>query len=237
MKFYITERGELSHQLSIAEKTMNNSKPEDALLAISKNINNLNLQNFLLKFQNKIIFHATITGFGGTMIEPGVCDWKESIYNLNQLIEKGFPTKQIVLRIDPIIPTDKGIEVAKQVILACPNEVKRIRFSFIDGYKNISNHLPWNTFHAPIEQQNKALNMLYNNIGDKYLEACGEPQLKENTGCISIRDYDILGLPYPQIIFKKQRKGCLCLNTKTEILKKQKCPNGCKYCYYNLGDK
>jgi DNA repair photolyase len=235
MNFYITERGELSYQLKTAEKIMNNSN--NPLLAITKNINNIDLQNFLLKFQNRIILHSTITGFGGTNIEPGVCEWSESIDNLNKLINKGFPPTQIVLRVDPIIPTEKGIEVAKQVILSCPKEIKRIRFSFIDGYKNIINLLPWDTFHAPLEFQKKTLDMLYNTIEDKELEACGEPQLKENTGCISIKDYNILNLKYPELItYKKQRKGCLCLNTKTEILKKQKCPNGCKYCYYNLGN-
>ena len=237
MQFYVTERGELAYQLKRANDVLKvKYRSGDALLAISKNADNEKLHEFLLQHQAYTIFHATITGFGGSMAEPGAPKYQDALQGIQTLIDKGFPAEQIVLRIDPIIPTDKGINLAKVVLQQCPENIQRIRFSFIDGYKNIKGYLPWNSFHAPQEQQMKAMEMLYELQGNRSLEACGEPQLKENMGCISPKDYEILGLPVPAPSLKGQRKGCLCLGNKQEILTKpQKCPNGCIYCYYNLG--
>jgi len=236
MRFFITERGDLSHQLEAAKSRLRSEyQPGDALLAISKNADNAKLREFLVKAKAFTVFHATVTGFGRTKAEPGVSKPSAVIDGIKALIKAGFSAEQIVLRIDPIIPTQKGIETAKAVIEACPSGIKRIRFSFIDGYAGIKPFLPWSGFHAPKENQDAALAMLYSAANGRSLEACGEPGLKENQGCISPKDYQILGLPIPEQTLKGQRKGCLCLGNKTEILTKPKrCPNGCIYCYYSL---
>jgi len=236
-KFFITERGEIAYQLrDAAFRFVANATSDDALMVITKCINNEELQHFLVDMKVRTIVHATITGFGGSFVEPGVCSPPEAVEGIYNLIHMGFPASQIVLRVDPIIPTDRGIATAMEVVDMCPAAVGRIRFSFIDGYPGIKETLPWKTFHSPIECQEKAITALYKHAGDRTLEACGEPQLKYNQGCISNIDYDILGFPRPLEMRKGQRKGCMCLGTKTELLTKPvKCPNGCIYCYYNLG--
>ena len=239
MKFFITERGELAHQLKQADQRLTQQfNTGDALLAISKNANNPKLHDFLLKHQSYTIFHATITGMGGSIIEPGVPHFSKCIDGLHSLIKKGFPAEQIILRIDPIVPTEKGIQTARAVLQACPEEIKRIRFSFIDQYRHttfVNQHLPWQTFHAPKDRMDAGLSMLKEEAHGRSLEACGEPSLSENKGCISPTDYQILGLPTPPPSRKGQRAGCLCLGNKTELLTKPaRCPNHCRYCYYNL---
>jgi len=236
MRFFITERGDLSYQLEAAKARLRTEfQPGDALLAISKNADNAKLREFLVKAKAFTIFHANVTGFGGTKAEPGVSKPSTVLDGIKALIKAGFPAEQIVLRIDPIIPTPKGIETAKTIIEACPSGIKRIRFSLIDCYEWLKPSLPWTSFHAPKENQQAALAMLYSAANGRSLEACGEPGLKENQGCISPKDYQILGLQIPEQTFKGQRKGCLCLGNKTEILVKPKrCPNGCFYCYYRL---
>lgn len=237
MKFFCTERGELRYQLKAAQQRLQAEfTPGDAVLAISKNADSPELHEFLLHWKSACIFHATITGFGGTRVEPGVSKPEETLKGLNALIQKGFPAEQIVLRIDPIVPTPRGIQTAINVIKGAPREIRRIRFSFIDGYGGIKGYLPWDSFHAPQEAQDAALSALYAEADRRTLEACGEPQLKENRGCISSRDYEILSLPIPPETRKGQRKGCMCLGNKTELLTKPRCcPNGCLYCYYALG--
>ena len=70
----------------------------------------------LVENKNKCILHVTCTGMGGSKIEPLVPP-KETTYNrVVELIDKGFPVEQIVLRVDPIIPTEKGITTAISVI-------------------------------------------------------------------------------------------------------------------------
>lgn len=234
--FWITERGEISYQLEYAKSKLEKEfKTGDALLIITKNIDNKDLSDFLLDVRRITILHVTITGYGGSLLEPGVSIPFKTISALNKLIENGFPVEQIVLRIDPIIPTKIGMWFVEQIIKLSNKNINRLRFSFIDNYKHVNNLLNWQCFNAPLQNQNMALKRLYFLWEDKYLEACGELSLRENTGCISVRDYDILGMKRPEIIeLKGQRKSCMCLSTKKELLVKQKCPNKCVYCYYNL---
>ena len=247
MQFFITERGELNSQLDHAQNEIQQRYTKgDALLAISKNANSTNLHNFLLRHKDYTIFHATITGYGGTKIERGAPTPETAINGIKQLIEKGFPAKQIVLRIDPIIPTEKGINKAISLINSIPQGIKRIRISFIDNYPHI-NGLPFESFHAPLQQRTKAIKKLqetlpsasHENIQSNKcisLEACGEPGI-QSYGCISERDFEILGLNQPNSSRKGQRKDCSCFSQKTEILiKPQRCSNGCLYCYYKLGN-
>jgi len=239
MKFFVTERGDVSYQIDAAETKLRQLyNPGDALLAISKNVTCPSLRAFLIRHRQYTIFHATITGYGGTDTEPGVMSYKASMVALNNLILEGFPPSHIVLRVDPIIPTEDGIALAWRVIEACPTQINRIRFSFIDGYDNAKRIIPWTSFHAPKEYIDRAMDMLLyaNKIRGGSIEACGEDTLKQNVGCISSIDYGILNLPVPTIDTKNQRKGCKCLANKTELLSKPlHCPNGCVYCYYRLG--
>lgn len=238
MKFFITERGEIAYQLDTAISNLKRQFQQgDALMVVTKCINNMELRNFLISEKAHTIVHATITGFGGSFLEPGVHSPTEAIGGVVNLIEMGFPVDRIVLRVDPIIPTERGIETAMKVVNLCPASVRRIRFSFIDGYPGIKGYLPWKTFHSPKENQAKAIKALLTHAGHRTIEACGEYGLSMNQGCISNVDYDILNLSRPiSVQLKGRRKGCLCVGTKTEILvKPAKCPNGCIYCYYNLG--
>ena len=136
-----------------------------------------------------MIIHATITGFGGTIVELNVMDYKKSIKQLEKLISLGFNKKQIVLRLDPMIPTTKGIRTAESVLKeASKLGIKRVRFSFCDLYPHVKKRfkeagltIPYD--FAPTSQMVKnALSMLlkYENIYE--LESCAE-NTKYRLGC------------------------------------------------------
>ena len=55
------------------------------------------------------ILHLTITGWGSTYMEPNVPPVVQNLRQLIKLVDKGFDRNHIVVRIDPIIPTDTGI--------------------------------------------------------------------------------------------------------------------------------
>lgn len=92
--------------------------------------------------------------------------------------------------------------------------------------------VPWDGFHAPAAMRARAREVLWQAWpGD--LESCAEgPQ--DALGCVSEKDYRLLGLPVPQHAGKSgQRAACLCLGTKTELLSSRaRCPHGCLYCYW-----
>lgn len=94
IKFGITEAGDAGLDYSWANKLL------DGNIIITKHLTAQNdkLIDLLLKNKNKIILHVTCTGYGGTKMEPNVPKPQEVYNGVNELISRGFPEKQIVLR-------------------------------------------------------------------------------------------------------------------------------------------
>jgi DNA repair photolyase len=233
MKVGVTERGDAGIDFSWADKLL------DVNIIISKNLND-SLISLLLKNKPKIIFHMTCTGMGGTVIEPNVPGLVSTYWNVMRLIESGFPPRQIVLRVDPIVPTMKGIFTADRVLRNFVDSgVKRVRYSFLDMYPHVADRfakadvkIPYTSFCAPQRMIEDALKMLSNWESIYEFEACTE-NTPHQLGCISKKDFDILGINYDPAVGGFQRPGCLCIAGKTELLtSKRRCPNGCLYCYW-----
>lgn len=238
IKFGITEAGDAGLDFSWADKLL------DGNIIISKHVTAYN-ENFiekLLQNKEKIILHATCTGYGGTKMEPNVPEPKKVYEGVTALINRGFPVEQIVLRTDPIIPTEIGIDHVRQVwYLFKDTGIKRVRYSIIDMYKHTRERilaeygrLPFCGFKASKEMIDHLLNAMTFYKGDFYdFEACAE-DLPDKVGCISKKDHEILGLDTSDIqIGGFQRKGCLCCAGKTELLSnKKRCPSRCLYCYW-----
>lgn len=236
MKFGITERGDAALDLSWVKKMCPGN------IIISKELTP-NLASVLLDNASRIIFHMTCTGYGRTVIEPNVPAPEETKSAVCGLIAAGFPVSHIVLRVDPIIPTAKGIARAKHILdLFRETGIKRVRYSYLDMYPHVIKRfgqagypVPYSSFTAPPEMQDAAEKMLkgFQNVYE--LEACAE-KTPNQLGCLSQKDYDILGLPFSpkENEFAKQRPMCLCCADKTELLtSKTQCAHGCIYCYWH----
>ena len=235
----ITESGEVAFNLDVFDHLYN------ANIIITKRLTSKLIEK-LIEHKNNIILHLTITGFGGSVIEPNVPDMNIMYNKTVELINKGFPVNQIVLRIDPIIPTHKGISIVDNVIFKfIPLGIKRLRFSIIDMYNHVKERfinnkikLPFSTFHAPLEYRLEIYDHI-KKICEPYnvsIEVCGEPGI-ESISCISEIDIDILGLKDKIILIgsKKQRKSCGCPSNKKELLKVGKphqCEHKCMYCFW-----
>ena len=236
-KIGITEAGDAGLDFSWVEKLC------EINIIITKHLTckNTKLIKLLLENSEKIILHCTCTGYGSTKMEPNVPKPSEVFEGLEQLINKGFPVSQIVLRTDPIIPTTKGIEKVESIWSLFSNlGIERCRFSIIDMYphtkrriKEAYGTLPFETFSAPqkmIYEVEKAIER--NKHLFAHFESCAE-KISEQVGCISKKDFDILDIPFENVMGGFQRKGCLCCAGKTELLcNKKKCPSGCLYCYW-----
>lgn len=234
----ITESSEVSFNLDVFDRLYNGN------IIITKRLTN-KLIDKLVEHKDKIILHFTVTGYGSTVLEPFVPTLETSRKKFGQLLDKGFPIDHCVLRIDPCIPTEKGMETMCRVVEAFSDTgIKRVRFSVLDMYDHVKKRfkesgieLPYETFHAPLEDRKKMYDVLCE-LGKKYgfsVEACAEPGI-ESVSCLSQKDIDILGLTdkIKLVGNKGQRSNCSCPSNKQELIKdgfKKKCGNACKYCY------
>lgn len=245
MKIGVTERGDGGLDLSWVNKLAT----VDGAVIITKNPCNPAFQEAMLKNVDKTILHATITGYGSVPVEPNVPDFGTAFHGLRTLIQAGYPVDRIVLRVDPIIPDANGIKLAEYIIRnGCVGlGIQRVRVSVVDMYpharerfKRAGLALPYGeNFHASPEQFAAVDAMLarckvFNNIKPS-IEACAEPNLRnvEHVGCIGPKEYEMFGIPLPEGESPKQRRDCLCLPGKTELLNnRSQCPHGCMYCYW-----
>jgi DNA repair photolyase len=228
MQIGITERGDAA--LDTSWLTWVVDKPA---ILITKNP--IKLYNILKKQslpKLNIIAHCTITGFGGTILEPNVPEFNKMLEGFEALVH--FLGKdRVVLRVDPVIPTETGIDTAKRVIETARWLVQtRVRISFIDYYDHVKKRfreldisLPWDSFHAPLSDRKYA----WEQLGKP--EVCAEPDF-ECCGCLSAKDCEILKVE-PFQYEKGQRPLCACLANKKELLDtKARCAHACIYFYW-----
>ena len=236
----ITEASEVSFNLDVFDRLY------DANIIITKRLTNA-LIDKLVQNKDKIILHLTVTGWGGSELEPFVPSAEITRKKFGQLLEKGFPIEQCVLRIDPIIPTEEGIDHMLGVLrLFNDTGIQRVRFSVLDMYDHVKKRfkekdiaLPFDTFHAPLEIRKSIYDLLVD-LGLQYhfdIEACAEPGI-ESVSCLSQKDIDILGLTdkIKLIGNKGQRSNCGCPSNKQELInsedKAKQCKNSCLYCFW-----
>jgi hypothetical protein len=211
----------------------------DGLVLITKDPAGLWHSAITDEVMKKTVLHCTITGWGGTDLEPGVENPDIQLAAYDNFVSV-YGSERIVLRIDPVIPTERGVGRALRV----QREAKgRVRISFLDLYRHVRKRLNegkhfelleeleevyGKDIHAPLKWRRQYADLFGRNV-----EICGEPGLN-CSGCVSLRDLQVMGLPPPEkLTISKQRKECKCLAIKTEMLKhRQRCRHQCLYCYW-----
>lgn len=236
----ITETSDPCFHLDIFDNLYN------ANIIITKNLTNKMIEK-LIENKDKCVLHMTVTGFGQTKIEPFVPTPEKNLVQIQTLIEKGFPVEQIVLRIDPIMVTQKGTDTALSVLDMFKNTgIKRVRISFMDMYNHVKERftennikLPYETFHANENIRKHVFKIMHTEaleMGYEIVQTCGEPGF-ESTPCISQMDIDILGLSDSITLEgnKEQRTHCGCPSNKRQLISWEKsrikCGHNCLYCY------
>lgn len=191
------------------------------------------------------ILHLTVTGWGGTHLEPHVNTYEWSKSQFDKLINMGFNSNNIVLRLDPIVPTYEGLMRANSVLEIFNNSsISRVRVSVLDMYSHVVNRfrdasidIPYSTFQAPDYMMKNTDNLLKFWTNRYNFESCAEPKLTipEKVGCVSYKDIQLIKNDFVSIIgSSKQRSNCLCPSNKVNIMgiKPRRCPHGCLYCYW-----
>jgi len=229
----ITERGDAGLDFSWVSKIGSHLFN----ILITKNLNGDFIKRVIGR--DNIIVHATITGYGGSKLEPNVPtpDW--SFHQLGKLIKQGFPIDRFVLRVDPIFTSEKGLRSSIEIMQrGIDIGIKRIRFSFIDThYKHLQKRFHDSNIKLPpstlTQAQRESLRAFITRNQSIVFESCAEG-LDIDAGCISARDYTLFGLqPDSKDINGQQRRNCKCLTCKVELLNQRKrCLHQCLYCYW-----
>lgn len=215
----------------------------DAALLITKRLTDDFLQA-VMQCREKVMVHATCTGYGGTILEPRVPDVAWQLSQVRKLLAAGFPAEQLTVRIDPIIPTARGLQRAQAVVDGVCDCVSRFRISVLDMYPHVRKRfvdaglpLPYgNRFSASDAQFALVDAWLACQRGKGKFSCCAEPKLQNCTheGCVSEGEIRRLGLKLDRAYGKGfQRKTCTCLGCKRQMLSgKGRCAHGCLYCYW-----
>ena len=241
MKIGITERGDGGLSFAKVKKAID-SKLVDGAIVITKCPSKLVREIEYLQANKNILVHCTITGLGGTPLEPNVnvADYELDAYNT---LRSELPNR-VILRIDPIILNEPYLKMARYVLTHAET---RVRISFLDFYPHVQDRFKEanlgikinEELHYDLEMRKLALQE-FQDILDKEeknikIEVCGEPGI-ECIGCISKLDIEAIGLTHllaDNISKNTQRLACQCLGVKTELLtNKRPCMHKCLYCYW-----
>lgn len=202
-----------------------------------------------------IVVHATCTGWGGDpLMEPNVLPFRNQIQAVRHLLDRGFPIERTVLRIDPVFPNETGLDRFRQVLDEASRVIPgvRIRISIYDEYPHVRDRLAakgvpgglyGGRFYAPAPMM-AAVSKVLSEYPQITFETCAEPFLNgpniEHAGCVSKKDLFAMGLPdYDGPENPQNRKGCLCLGCKTELLNgpRKPCAHGCVYCFWRTPEE
>lgn len=227
----------------------------DFSVIISKGLPTKKGQERMLANPKRYIFHAGMTGMGGSVNEPNVKPWKEQLAAVEDFVQRGFPRDHVVIRIDPIMPVKWGIELAKEVATAAFEKgFKVFRYSFMDAYahvqkryagKGASDLLTSNWIKAQEEQAKKNIYVWLDFCTTMEAKGCQFFTCAESwiapehhiIGCVSGRDFDLCGIPRSKMVgtTSKQRGDCKCDGSKFELMPhlRVRCPHKCTYCFWH----
>lgn len=80
--------------------------------------------------KHRIFLHVNITGMGKTQLEPNIPSVKETFNQLAKLLQQGFPQKQILVIVNPVLSNDNGLR-ALELLLRVFTEYKLLRLRVV----------------------------------------------------------------------------------------------------------
>lgn len=202
-----------------------------------------------LERYDQVYCHLTITGLGGSPLEPHIPPWQEVALQLPRLVQFAGDPRRVSVRFDPIVHWHEGDAVRSNLSLAGPilHEVSRsgvtaVRISFATLYGKVRKRRDWQWYDPPLAQRLEAVQMLVElaRALGLTLYGCSQNDLAQAgvpaSHCIDDELLSALhphGLPAPSGKDPGQRQECGCTPSVDIGSYTMRCPNSCAYCYAN----
>jgi hypothetical protein len=193
----------------------------------------------------QVYVHLTITGLGGSPLEPGIPLWEEIAQMIPELAQRVNGPERISWRFDPIIAAEDSSGVIENFPLfpvmaekMRAHGITICRTSWASPYKKVIRRMQKKRFtlrtYSPEEQaaQARELEAVANSLGIK-IYYCSMERFTRSR-CI---DGELLTMLHPQGLqcsFKRakgQRPQCGCTESIDIGWYSLKCAHGCIYCY------
>jgi hypothetical protein len=202
----------------------------------------------LLGRYDQVAAQLTVTGLGGSLIEPGAPPWGGAIGQLPEIIALCGRPERVVVRFDPIVHWREGDRIQSNLSWAEPlfarcaaAGVRDVRTSFATLYgKVLRRGMNW---HDPSPEEKLHIATRLADLAHRYrirLGACTDLDL-ERAGIPRVPCIDGARLTelHPQRALassrrdRGQRPNCLCTESVDIGSYTMRCPGGCLYCYAN----
>jgi len=194
---------------------------------------------------SQLYVHLTVTGLGGSLLEPGIPPWQQTVAMLPALVELVKDPRRISWRFDPILQAEAGGRrlsnsglfpaIAEQVR---PSGVTTCRTSWVQAYRKVLRRLERRGARLLLpgederRSQARELERVASRLGMtmQYCSVEGFPRSR----CI---DGPLLSELHPDGTACSVRKArgqrtlCGCTESRDLGWYSLKCPNGCLYCY------
>ena len=198
---------------------------------------------------DQLFCHLTITGLGGSPLEPNIPPWARIIEQLAELMEFVGHPRRVAVRFDPIIhwrehgEMKSNFPLAGEILGRCASYgVRTIRISFATLYGKVRRRKGWEWYDPPLTERLRMVRELVSLAEPLGLTiyACSDHSLQEAgvrpSRCI---DGELLAELHPQHLPAQtckdsgQRPECGCTPSVDIGSYTMRCPNGCRYCYAN----
>lgn len=201
-----------------------------------------------LEKYDQIFCHFTITGLGGSWLEPRVPPWEIAVEQIPKVIALCGDPRRLVLRFDPIVHWHEHGRVRSNLPFAEPIfkraaqfGIKAVKASFATLYPKVLRR-GWEWYEPSREEKLELARELLGLADSLGLElySCSDPLLAEagarRAGCIDgklLAELHPRGLPVSTAHDPGQRADCDCTVSADIGSYRMACPGGCLYCYAN----